>query len=41
MPMVITLVIGLGLPFLIGLLLLPKSFTTQPPKSSDAPPNWL
>jgi hypothetical protein len=41
MPMVIALVIGLGLPLLVGLLLLSKSFTPQPPKSSDSPPSWL
>jgi hypothetical protein len=38
--MVIALVIGLGLPLLVGLLLLSKSFAL-PPKSSDSPPGWL
>jgi hypothetical protein len=36
MPMVIALVTGLGLPLLVGLLLLPKSLD-----SSDSPPSWL
>ncbi len=36
MSMVIALVIGLSLPLLVGLLLLPKSGA-----SSDSPPNWL
>jgi hypothetical protein len=37
MLMVIVLAIGLGLPILIGLLMLAKPMTSQPPKDSNSP----
>jgi len=37
MPMVIVLVMGLGLPLLVGLLLLAKPLAPKTPKNWDSP----
>lgn len=37
MPMLFLMIIGLGLPVLVGLLLLAIPLAQQPPKDSDSP----